>query len=46
MVQGVRHLYWDTTAKGFDLKSVHSSTWAVIAASAVGTVGLAFYSLD
>lgn len=44
-VAGLRHLYWDKTAKGLDLNSVELSSKAVIAGSVVITLGLAAYSL-
>lgn len=43
---GLRHLYWDTTAKGLDLKSVHQSSYAIIGVSLVGTIALAAYTID
>ena len=42
----IRHLIWDKTAKGLDLKSVHLSSYAVIAVSVIGAVGLAAYEID
>ena len=44
-VAGVRHLYWDKTAKGLDLDSVEKSSKVVIAASGLLTLVLGFYTL-
>ena len=43
---GVRHLYWDYTAKGMDLASVELSSKALIASSVVLAVGAAFITLS
>lgn len=43
---GIRHLIWDTTAKGFDLRSVYASSYFIIGVSAVSTLGLAAYCID
>ena len=42
---GVRHLYWDYTAKGMDLASVELSSKALIAASVVIALGAAFVTI-
>ena len=42
---GVRHLYWDYTAKGMDLASVELSSKALIASSVVLAVGAAFITI-
>lgn len=34
---GIRHLVWDT-GRGFDLRSIYASGWAMVAASVVLTV--------
>lgn len=34
---GIRHLVWDTT-RGFELRAIYASGWAVVAASVVLTV--------
>jgi succinate dehydrogenase / fumarate reductase cytochrome b subunit len=41
---GIRHLVWDT-GRGFELRSIYASGWAVIAASVVLTVAAWFVSL-
>ena len=42
---GIRHMYWDKTAKGLDLASVELSSKALIAGSIVASLGLGFYTL-
>lgn len=42
---GVRHIFWDKTARGLDLPSVEKSSKALIAGSVLVTVMLGFYSL-
>lgn len=42
---GLRHLYWDSTAKGLDMHSVDLSTQILFGSSAVITIILAFTSL-
>lgn len=42
---GVRHIFWDKTARGLDLPSVEMSSKALVAGSVVVTVILAFYTL-
>jgi len=42
-VAGLRHIYWDLTAKHLDLPSVDKSSQAIIAISAVTTLFFAFY---
>jgi succinate dehydrogenase / fumarate reductase cytochrome b subunit len=37
LCNGLRHLWWDT-GRGFELKSVYSSGWAMVAATAALTV--------
>lgn len=44
-VAGVRHMYWDKTAKGLDLDSVEGTSKIVIGASAFLTLILGFYSI-
>jgi succinate dehydrogenase / fumarate reductase cytochrome b subunit len=34
---GIRHLFWDT-GRGFELRAIYASGWAVVAASSVLTV--------
>jgi succinate dehydrogenase / fumarate reductase cytochrome b subunit len=34
---GIRHLFWDT-ARGFELRSIYMSGWAVVAASVILTL--------
>ena len=41
---GIRHLVWDTV-RGFDLRSIYASGWAVVAASVVLTVAAWIASL-
>eukprot|EP01006_Ploeotia_vitrea_P045496 TRINITY_DN66947_c6_g2_i2.p2 TRINITY_DN66947_c6_g2~~TRINITY_DN66947_c6_g2_i2.p2 ORF type:complete len:190 (+),score=88.98 TRINITY_DN66947_c6_g2_i2:37-570(+) len=45
-VAGLRHLFWDETAKGLDLESVDKSSYAVIGASAFLTLALMFYTIN
>ena len=42
----VRHLVWDKTARGLDLKSVNLTSYAVVGTAVVGTVALAAYQCD
>ncbi len=42
---GIRHLYWDKTAKGLDLPTVELTSKAIIGGSIVVALGLGFYSL-
>ena len=42
----LRHLVWDKTARGLDLKSVNQSSMLVFGISAVGTLALAAYTCD
>jgi succinate dehydrogenase/fumarate reductase cytochrome b subunit len=42
----IRHLVWDKTAKGLDLKSVHASSYAVAAVGVAGAVVLALAEFD
>jgi len=42
---GLRHIYWDTTAKALDIKSVEVSSQALFGAAGVLSVILAFVSL-
>ncbi len=43
-IAGLRHLYWDSTAEGLDLKSVDASSKVVVASSVLVTLGLVAYS--
>lgn len=42
---GVRHIFWDKTARGLDLPSVEMSSKAIIAGSVVVSFLLGFYTL-
>jgi succinate dehydrogenase/fumarate reductase cytochrome b subunit len=42
---GIRHLYWDRTAKGLDLQSVELSSKALLIGAGVVSFLLGFYSL-
>jgi len=42
---GVRHLYWDYTAKGMDLAAVELSSKVLIASSIVLAIGAAFITI-
>lgn len=42
---GIRHLYWDYTAKGLTLPEVYTSSYALMGATALLTLGLTFYSI-
>jgi len=42
---GLRHLYWDYTCKGLDLKSIHTSSMALFGSSFAVSGVLAFTSL-
>eukprot|EP01119_Soliformovum_irregulare_P005334 TRINITY_DN17104_c0_g1_i1.p1 TRINITY_DN17104_c0_g1~~TRINITY_DN17104_c0_g1_i1.p1 ORF type:complete len:194 (-),score=33.34 TRINITY_DN17104_c0_g1_i1:46-603(-) len=37
---GIRHLWWDATAKGLELKDVYSSTYGLFGATAAVTAGV------
>mmetsp|Transcript_32212 Transcript_32212/g.56549 ORF Transcript_32212/g.56549 Transcript_32212/m.56549 type:complete len:166 (+) Transcript_32212:68-565(+) len=41
---GVRHLIWDHTLKGLDIKSMEQSSYILFGSSAVISLGLAFIS--
>jgi len=43
-ISGLRHLYWDKTAKGIELDQVAQSGYVVVASSAIITAGLLFLS--
>jgi succinate dehydrogenase / fumarate reductase cytochrome b subunit len=39
LCNGIRHLFWDV-GKGFDMRQVNASAWAVVVASLALTLGL------
>jgi len=41
---GIRHLFWDTV-RGFELRSIYMSGWAVVAASVILTIAAWIASL-
>jgi len=43
---GLRHLYWDYTAKGLDLKTTKLTSQVLIGTTIALTLGLAFYSIE
>ncbi len=45
-VAGVRHLFWDKTARGLDLKTLNASSMAVVGLSVVGTLLLAALEIE
>jgi len=45
-VSGLRHLFWDRTAKGLGLKSVNLSSGLVLAVTAAVALGLSVYEVQ
>jgi len=44
-VSGIRHIFWDETAKGLELEKVYTSTYAVMGIAAATSLSLAFVTI-